>query len=268
MPELPEVENYRALAGKALGRRVRGSLLKRPGLLSGLSPKALAAALRGRRFTETARIGKNLFLRLDRGARLPDGQGWLSMHFGLSGWLKFEAKEESARKTGTLVVSFEDGSALAYSALFGAVGLVKDPREFARKKKLGPDALAVDRRTFERIMRAKKRDVKTVLMDQSSLAGVGNLYSDEALFRARIHPCARVEDLDAKKLGRLHAELVKVLKEMVVWRKKGEWVFPPKYLAPLRETGGRCPRCRGRLASRPHGGRKTVFCPRCQTLPR
>lgn len=261
MPELPEVENYRRIASRAFGKRVRAARLKNPKVVSGIAPSRLTAFLTGRTLRGAARHGKHLFLTFGRGP-------WLALHFGLSGGLSYEERR-APRKGGALSLEFADGSALHYGALFGRLGLVGSPEEHARDLGLGPDALAVSRADFERIAAARAAfPAKALFMDQRNLAGVGNMYSDEALFRCRVHPLTRVSELSAKDRDCLYAAMRTVLTEMVRVRRRGERPFPKDYLSERREKGGRCPRCGGALRSVTVGGRAAWFCPACQPLAR
>lgn len=137
-------------------------------------------------------------------------------------------------------------------------------------KSWGPDAL--DRRfdfdAFKTAVRGLKRDVKSVLMDQEIVAGIGNIYSDEILFQARINPAERIDKLTPGQLERLFLEMRKVLKTAIA-RGAGSEQFvermPKGSLLPQRNKGGRCPRCRSLLKVFKLGGRTAYCCPRCQS---
>jgi formamidopyrimidine-DNA glycosylase len=257
MPELPEVENYRRIAEKALKRPIREAVLSRPKIVTGIPARTLPRLLEGRSFTDARRHGKFLFLKLSKA-------GWLGMHFGLSGGLTY-VKKPRVSKGGSLDMVFKDGSRLRYRALFGRLAVLERPEEFIQKAGLGPDALSLTWAQFKKLADSRKKlPAKQLFMDQRNIAGVGNLYSDEALFLTRIHPLTRAGNIPTAKLKRLYANLRKVLKAMVAIRKRGEWLFPKGYIAPSREKGSACPRCRAKLKTVRIGGRVSFFCPKEQ----
>jgi formamidopyrimidine-DNA glycosylase len=154
--------------------------------------------------------------------------------------------------------------------MLGRVGLVEDAADFIADEKLGPDALdrRFDLNAFKSVVRDLKRDVKSVLMDQEIVAGIGNIYSDEILFQARINPAKRIDQLTPDQLKRLFLEMRKVLKTAIA-RGAGSEQFvermPKRSLLPQRHKGGHCPRCRALLKVFKLGGRTAYCCPRCQS---
>jgi formamidopyrimidine-DNA glycosylase len=153
--------------------------------------------------------------------------------------------------------------------MISRVGLVEDAAEFSADEKLGPDALdpRFDSKAFKSAVSGVKRDVKSVLMDQEIMAGIGNIYSDEILFQARINPAERMDKLAPGQLKRLFLEARKVLKTAIA-RGAGSEQFteriPKGSLLPERKKGGRCPRCRSLLRVFKIGGRTAYCCPQCQ----
>jgi formamidopyrimidine-DNA glycosylase len=153
--------------------------------------------------------------------------------------------------------------------MIGRVGWVEDAADFIAAERLGPDAL--DRRfdldAFKSAVSCTKRDVKSVLMDQEIMAGVGNIYSDEILFQARIDPAEPIEKLAPSELKRLFLETRKVLNTAIA-RGAGSEQFtermPKGSLLPERKKGGHCPRCRSPLKVFKVGGRTAYCCPGCQ----
>ncbi|MGZ5148432.1 MAG: hypothetical protein ACXWI6_00225 [Burkholderiales bacterium] len=153
--------------------------------------------------------------------------------------------------------------------MIGRVGLVEDAAAFIADEKLGPDAL--DRRfdfdAFKTAVRGIERNVKSVLMDQGIISGIGNIYSDEILFQARIDPDKRMDKLALAQLERLFLKMREVLKTAIA-RGAGSEQFigrmPQGSLLPERRKGGRCPRCRSPLKVFKVGSRTAYCCPRCQ----
>jgi formamidopyrimidine-DNA glycosylase len=126
----------------------------------------------------------------------------------------------------------------------------------------GPDAMAVGREEFDELLAGRRGRVKSVLTDQSVLAGLGNLLADEILWRARLHPSRRTDDLTGDERRRLHTEMRRTLRSAV----RAGCVPPRKsWLTGRRDDSGpTCPRCDGPLRRDRIGGRGTVWCPRCQ----
>lgn len=265
MPELPDVELFkRTLDAAALGRAIGRVTVTDARILADVSADELAARLEGARLTSSRRHGKHLLAALDRG-------GWLTLHFGMTGALvPFEAPEE-APPYGRVRFDFADGGHLAYTSvrMLGRVGLAEDADAFIRAEGLGPDALdpGFDLAAFRAALAGRRTSVKAALMDQAAMAGVGNIYSDEILFQARLHPGTPVQRLDAADTERLFRKVKEVL-ETAVERGAGSEQFldrlPSGYLLPQRRKGGRCPRCGGEVATLKVGGRTGYFCPGCQ----
>ncbi len=265
MPELPDVERFkRILDETALGETVACVTVTAPRLLGNLSPAAFSARLQGRRLVSSRRHGKHLLVGLDDG-------GWLTFHFGMTGGLApFEDPAEDP-PYDRVRFDFASGRRLAYTnvRLLGRLGLAEDPDRFLAAEGLGPDALdpAVDLEAFvARVLRGR-RAVKAALMDQSALAGIGNIYADEILFQARLHPARRTDGLTPEEAEVLNRTLRRVL-ETAIARGTGSETFldrlPADYLLPRREKGGHCPRCGTALETAKVGGRTGYLCPRCQ----
>ncbi len=269
MPELPDVEFYgRYLDETSLGREIDGVRVTDARILAGLPAAAFAARLRHRSFTGTRRHGKHLLVRLDDG-------GWLTLHFGLTGGLKAFTDVAEDPPFDRVRFDFRDGGHLAYinRRMLGRIGLADDADAFIRGEELGPDALdpAFDRRAFRAAVAGSRRDVKSSLMDQSLMAGVGNIYSDEILFQAGIDPAARISELDDAALDRVFASLKTVLEAAIATGAGSERFLdrlPAHFLLPHRNKGAACPRCGTAIATRTFAGRTGYFCPRCQARPR
>jgi formamidopyrimidine-DNA glycosylase len=268
MPELPEVELFkrhydRTARGRTIGRvAVKDARLVKP------SPARLAARLAGARLGASRRHGKYLLVKLGK-------RGWLALHFGMNGALRHYAKEAEEPRFDRLRLDFADGHHLAYvnPRRIGRVELVADAGGFIAAEKLGPDALdpRLTPAAFARAVAGRRRDIKSVLMDQSLIAGIGNIYSDEILFQARLYPRARADQLDAATLRRLLATARRVLRTAIrrgAGSEQGLERLPRSFLLPERRKGGRCPRCGGPVAAARFGGRTAYYCPRCQAAKR
>lgn len=260
MPELPDVETFRRyFDATSLGRRIETIDLRTPRILSEITPDDLAAALSGRSFTGSERLGKNLL------ARISDGP-YLLMHFGMSGYLKSYDSPSDEPSHPRLVIGFTDGGFLAYDnrRMIGRIGIVASVGELAEEKGLGPDALAVSRDDFLARLSGLRGKIKPALMDQSFVAGIGNIYADEILFDCRINPETHIESLGDKQRELLYREMRRVLEVAVEARADAE-AMPDDFLLPHRTAAGNCPRCSTTFARSKVGGRTTYFCPRCQS---
>jgi formamidopyrimidine-DNA glycosylase len=257
MPELPEVEFYRQLAEKAVGRPIKS--IDAPDawyLTRGATARSVRAALRGRSFVGTRRIGKLLLLDTSS-----DGPV-LALHFGMSGRLivdgeagiddlRYASNREPAA-WDRFRVRFEDGGDLRMRdpRRLGAVEL--DPDE----NRLGPDALVVSAGELARILGRSNAPVKARLMDQARLAGVGNLIADEVLWRAGIDPRRPASAFDVAEVKHLHRHLRKTINDFLTrgGSHTGE-------LLPHRVDGGACPKDGTPLLRAQVGGRTTYWCP-------
>ena len=238
MPELPEVESYaRTFARHALYRTIARVRVLDARVLA-VRESALRA-LKGRHFTRVRRHGKHLFGQA--------GDVWLRLHFGMSGDLTTE-KERFAR----VIFEFDDGTLLAFDdmRLFGVVDLVRDPDEFIRERDLGPDPLTIGLREFRARIAGRRGAIKPLLLSQTAVAGVGNLYADETLFRSGIDPRRGADRLSDDEVKLLFTTLRRVLQEAIDNRRR---LFE-------RSEGDPCPRCGGTLRRAVVGGRTTYFC--------
>jgi formamidopyrimidine-DNA glycosylase len=265
MPELPDVELFkRVLDRAALGRTIGRVTVRDARILAGVSPRELAARLEGTRLTSSRRHGKHLLAGLD-------GGGWLTLHFGMTGALVPFGAVEDEPPYERVRLDFTDGRHLAYTSvrMLGRVGLAEDADAFIEAEGLGPDALdpRFDLAAFTAALGGRKRSVKSALMDQAAMSGVGNIYSDEILFQARLHPGAPVDRLDAAQAHALFGTVKEVLRTAVK-RGAGSEHFldrlPAGYLLPQRKKGGRCPRCGAEIRTLKVSGRTGYYCPGCQ----
>ena len=160
------------------------------------------AKLTGNRFEASRRHGKHLLVRLR-------SDGWLTLHFGMTGSLVYFRRTSDDPPYDRVRFDFEGGRHLAYvnRRMLGRVGLADDADEFIRAEELGRDALdpAFDLEAFNRAIEGRRRDIKSVLMDQTLMAGIGNIYADEILFQARLHPKIAVTSLSNQQRATLSA---------------------------------------------------------------
>src|SRR5215813_10382125 len=184
MPELPDVETFkRYLDATSLHQSIKAVDVRSAYVLKGVSAKELARQLKGRSFESSCRHGEHLFVRTDR-------DFWLRLHFGMTGSLKYLKGQRQAPTDTRVLVFFANHSRLAFrdQRKFGEIGLLEDVDEFLGKRALGPDALDINLSQFKGIFEKHRAALKTMLLNQKLIAGIGNIYADEILFRARIHP--------------------------------------------------------------------------------
>jgi formamidopyrimidine-DNA glycosylase len=259
MPELPEVQNFkRYLDATSLHHRIIGVDVRSAYILKGVSGRELSRRLKGRCFESTRRHGKHLFVRAD-------GDVWLRLHFGMTGSLRYFKHQEQAPKHTRVLFVFANARRVAFEdqRKFGEIGLLKDVDEFLKKRALGPDALDTSLPQFREIFRKHRGAVKTILLNQKLIAGIGNIYADEILFRARIHPATQVSTLKEKSVTKLFRATRNILKKAIEAKADAN-LIPKSWLLPHRGKGGKCPRCGRELKSATIGGRTAWFCAHCQ----
>jgi len=184
MPELPEVETFkRYLDSTSLHQRITSVDVRSAYVLKGVSARELDRRLKGRRFEFSRRHGKHLFVRADHDI-------WLRLHFGMTGSLHYSKRADDAPRQTRVLFVFANAHYLAFDdqRKFGEIGLVADVEQYLRKRGLGPDALHISLLQFGEILRTHRGAVKSILLNQKLIAGIGNIYADEILFRSRIHP--------------------------------------------------------------------------------
>jgi formamidopyrimidine-DNA glycosylase len=260
VPELPDVETFQEfLNGTSLHQKLVDVKVFNRRVLDGLSPQKLKRALVGRTFRSTRRHGKYLFVDVD-------GSRWLVLHFGMTGYLEYGNQRETGPHDRVVFVFAErDSLAFVCPRMFGRITLAESVEGFVGDRRLGPDAMAISGEEFASRLRRSKATVKSRLMDQSCIAGVGNLYSDEILFQSRIHPMFPGHRLTGGQAECLYRNTRKVLR-MAIRRNADPWAMPPSYLLPHRQQDGCCPRCEAALTRQTVAGRTTYWCPQCQRM--
>ena len=275
MPELPETETIARDLDRALAeRKIVGVVVTRPDVLRGVGPRALARRLTGARIVRAWRRAKLIVLDLDSGDRLvvqPRFTGALLIDDG--------TLADGERLYSTLALGLDDGRALHYRDIrrLGTVAVMSDARWRAYESTLGVEPLdpAFTPPYLSALFRGSGRAVKKVLMDQHRVAGVGNIYANEALWRAGVDPSRAARTLSDAEGARVHEGLVSVLREAIEARgtsfrdyrdaSGSRGAFAGR-LAVYGRGGEPCPRCGARLVDTSAvDGRTTVFCARCQS---
>lgn len=259
MPELPEVEAFR----KYLDRTSRDKIIenvevKSSELLQNVNVSDLKEKLEGHKFKYTKRYAKYTFTHLDNGF-------WLILHYGMTGRLKYFENFDDAPHYDRVLINFEDKSHLAFDdpRKFGKINLTSSMEDFIKEKKLGADALEIDFKTFKEIFEKRRGAIKSALMDQHILAGVGNIYSDEILFQACIHPKMPANKLNSTQIERIFKVMKDVLKTSINKRIKNE-KLPDSFIIPHRRKDGKCPNSNTKLKTIKISSRTAYYCPQCQ----
>ncbi len=269
MPELPEVETaVRALRAPLIGRTITGARNAWPRHIALPTPDELRARVVGRRVEAIDRRGKYLVFTLS-------DDETLIVHLKMTGHLSVVPADTPPDPYAHTVFELDDGRELRFRdpRKFGRVYLVHDPADVLGP--LGPEPLAGEfsaEALAERLAR-RRRVLKPLLLDQTFLAGIGNIYADEALFDARLQPTRRSDTLTAEEIAALHAAIQKVLALGIA----REGASISTYVKPdgqkgemqnevmvFRRTGQSCYNCGGPIERMVLGGRSTHYCPNCQ----
>lgn len=270
MPELPEVESLaRALrAGKPslIGLRIRSVVPVWPGVFSQYSGDDARAQLEGCCFASIGRLGKYLIFSLDCPGKQPL---FLVVHLRMAGRLFLVPDSAAIERHTRLALLLDHGLALRFDdpRKFGRVWLVENPETITGG--MGPDALTVDPDAFTARLTGYRRQLKPLLLDQSFVAGIGNIYADESLYRAGLHPLTNSSDLLPDDTRRLHAAIRSVLGEAVdAGGANIDGVFKAGgfVVNVYGREGNPCRICGTPISKIRVGQRGTHFCGHCQAL--
>jgi formamidopyrimidine-DNA glycosylase len=257
MPELPDVEGFRHyLRRYATDHRIARVEAPDRQIVRNRTPAALGRALAGKAFADPQRHGKWLIA--------PIGDVEVLLHFGMTGELRWSEDSRGRHPHDRLIFVCDDGE-LRYNNMrrFGGVWLARDRDERdAVTGPLGPDAATLDREAFEQLLADRRGVIKAALMDQRLIAGIGNLLSDEILWRARVHPATAVAKLGPSRRHRLYDSLSTAVGESIRYGRvpRGE-----RWLTRVRDDReAACPRCGASLRRATIAGRTACWCPREQ----
>lgn len=262
MPELPEVETVVRSITPLVGRRIVSAEFRNVRILRGGDPDKMAARIQGRKITAVRRYGKFILVSLS-------GGGYLLIHLGMTGRLLLGGAP--AKHTHAILTL--DRGVLLYddSRQFGSFQFFE---EFpARVARLGPEPLEVSFEEFAAGLRGRKTSIKALLLNQAFVRGVGNIYADEALFRAGIQPQTIASRLRKDRARRLYDAMVAVLTEAIeaggssisdyvdAEGRKGFFQFSHRV---YQRTGEPCVTCGTAVRRVIVAQRSSHFCPKCQ----
>jgi formamidopyrimidine-DNA glycosylase len=274
MPELPEVETVRrGLLPSLEGRRIARVVTRRPDLRVAFPPR-FAERLTGQRVVSLSRRAKYILAELESG-------DILLLHLGMSGRVSVSANGSGEGKHDHVIIETEDGARIVYTdhRRFGLMTLISPDERDTHKLLigLGPEPLspAFNARYLAKALKGKKTPIKAALLDQRIVAGLGNIYVCEALFRAGISPKRLAGSVTAARIGPLVKEIQQVLKDAIAaggstlrdyQHTDGELGYFQHAFQVYDRKGERCANrdCGGTIKRLVQSGRSTFFCPRCQ----
>jgi len=276
MPELPEVQTIvnDLNAAELVESTITGAEVSWPRSIAEPSAKLFCSQVKGKKISAIWRRGKFLVFDFDKG-------GNLLMHLRMSGRVHLVSEDADRLKHEHVILKIDDGRQLRFhdTRKFGRMYLVKTPEKILGK--LGPEPLppAFKLKSFAEKLKVRKRLLKPLLLDQSFIAGLGNIYADEALWEAKIHPCRIASTLTDAEIKALHRTIPRVLKRGLknlgtslgtgkanffsVARRKGR---NRDELKVFRRTGLPCPRCKATIERIIVGQRSTHICQECQKI--
>ncbi len=270
MPELPEVETIRRglISGSdgvpsLVHQRITSVDLFWPKTVASPDPLQFIQGLQQREIVNLSRRGKFLLINLDHGT--------LIFHLRMSGDLRMQPAGEPTQKHDRLQLNFNSGWKLVFNDTrkFGRAWLTEDPQKVLSG--IGPEPLDPDLTPdkFDAMLQVRSRQIKPLLMDQRFIAGLGNIYIDEALFSAGIHPLRRSDTLTQPEAERLLAAIREVLQQGILAKGASiDWVYRggdfQNHFQVYKRTGSPCPRCGTPIQRIVVGQRSTHFCPVCQ----
>jgi formamidopyrimidine-DNA glycosylase len=280
VPELPEVETVvRGLRVSLPGRTVLDVRFGKTDFVD--DPAVVAEKLPGLRITDVTRMGKFICVAVEpsepqaaQPVRL-----YLIVHLGMTGRLTVISSAEPVVPHTHVFFALDDGRELRYTdpRRFGRMLLVDESGLPAFVGRLGKEPLEITPEEFCEYFESRRARVKALLLDQSVLRGIGNIYADESLFRARLHPARIAENLSREQLLLLHRKMRDVLAEAILSRgssisdyvdsegRQGSFQFRHRV---YQRDGRPCYRCRATIRRVIVAGRSSHFCPRCQPAPR
>lgn len=266
MPELPEVETIiRQLQNKISGKKIQQVIVKDGRLIKNIKLAKFKTQVENKIIKEIFRRGKVIILKLSENL-------FLIIHLRINGWLALAEKEEPYLKVG---FKFSDKLMLQFcdSRVLGEIKLVDDWHKLSIIQNMGPEPLETKKDDFLKLFKDRKTKIKPLLLDQTFIAGLGNIYAQEALFCARIHPERNANSLTPKELVKLYECIVKILKKAIEC--KGSSSDTYKQIDGSKGTycnlhrvyqrqGEPCFACKNLIKRISQGGRGTCFCSTCQ----
>jgi len=275
MPELPEVEHVvRALRRTIVGRQIVASQIKLPKLITPLKPAQFNRKIKGGRIEAINRRGKFILIELDSGRIL-------AVHLRMTGKFLYLTGDDDLPKHSHAIFYLDNDRRLVFrdQRQFGVMKLVARARLAKTKgiRELAPEPLSDDFSPayLREIIARSRRSLKTLLLDQTKVLGLGNIYAAEALFRAGINPFKIAAQLSSRRVPRLHQAIRDVLRDAITDSSTSRINLEhpngfsygeafERFWQVYEREGEPCFKCGARIRRLTHGGRSTYWCPRCQ----
>ncbi len=268
MPELPEVETIRRdLARDAKGKKIKGVEIRDPRVVKQPAPAQFKRRLMGTRLEAFYRRAKVLVIKLSTA-------DYLVVHLRMTGQLVYSHRRD---KKARVIFNLTNGRYLNFNdqRLFGELRVVGDWQKIKFVRSLGIEPLerGFSAKKFAEMLKGRKAKIKPLLMDQTFIAGIGNLYAQEALFLAGIMPDRAANTIQGNEIKQLHQAIQGVLRAGIRYRGssvdnyvtgRGETGQYHKRLKVYDRKGEKCIRCNAKIVKVALGGRGTCFCPKCQ----
>jgi formamidopyrimidine-DNA glycosylase len=270
MPELPEVEStVRYLRERIVNQRIDSARVYWPRTVATHSSQDFSRCLRTATVTSVTRRGKYICVVIEREHTL-----YLFIHLRMSGSLDVIAANSEVAAHDRVIIFFESGRSLRFNDTrkFGRMYLCDSPERVVGS--LGVEPLSDDfsPEVLYSLTSDKKTRVKSLLLDQSVIAGLGNIYVDESLWKSKIHPCAPAHSLSREQCARLHEAIITTLQEAIALAGTdfGDGVVDSGMYTPVvyARDDQPCSRCQATIRKTRVQQRGTHYCPRCQKLPR
>ncbi len=257
MPELPDVEVFKKAADKSIGHKVEDITVKDE-KFPGATKNSLGRHVKNQEVKNTTRRGKYLFIEMD---------SWfaLVLHFGMTGFLSYRAIDSETPPYAKCIFKLSNDHKLIYVSKrkLGKIEITDDIEKYIEEQELGPDALDINQADFLSKIKESKATVKSFFMNQSALSGIGNIYADEILFQACVHPRQKAHQLTKGQGQELYKQMGKVLKTAIK-EQADAGRMPEYFLLPKRKEGEECPRGKGKIEKIKISGRTGYYCPDCQ----
>ena len=268
MPELPEITVLsRQMKEGLVGKTFAGSDVLQPKCLN-VSPETFADGLRGARIVDVSQRGKWILVETS--------QGWLLLNLGMGGEILLVTRDSLPEKY-RLVLDFDDGYCLAINHWWFGQAHFVPPDELGAHKmtaKLGPNALDLTLDQFQDLLKGRRGGIKSFLLNQSRIAGIGNVYIQDPLFKARIHPLRPINSLSDDEIESLWGALWETLQESIdhggsaweqdLYGEKGRW--DQSFFHVAYREGQPCPVCGTTVEKIKTGSTSGFICPNCQPL--
>ncbi|WP_216827736.1 DNA-formamidopyrimidine glycosylase [Alkalihalobacterium elongatum] len=266
MPELPEMENYKNLLNQKINGKIISNVTVTREKTINTNVELFRQSVINKRVTKVSRRAKHLIFELDSGMNL-------LLHLMLGGWMYYGDEHDQPDRTKQVTLSFGTNQLFFIGLRLGYLHLLNEQQLQEEFKELGPEPLdpIFTYESFLDLVQKRKGMLKTTLVNQSFIAGIGNCYSDEICFQAQLNPKNKFNDLSEQQIKALYDAMMTIFHSGI---QQGGYMDSPftkedqltgKYQTLVYDREGQpCPRCNGTIILEQVSSRKTFFCPKCQ----